>query len=129
MRLSKRSDYTTAKHRICKAVLVFTLLAFSTTAFTDALERRQAKRLHDRLAGIPPEESVLDDMEAALMAGNDFDAALIAMNNKAFYNITLKNFATPWSNRERTLFAPLNDYTATVIGMIRDIIWISLIIP
>jgi len=48
------------------------------------------------------------------------EAALIAMNNKAFYNITLKNFAAPWSNRERTLFTPLNDYTATVIGMVRD---------
>jgi len=54
------------------------------------------------------------------MAGNDMEAALIAMDNKAFYNITLKNFAAPWSNRERTLFTPLNDYTATVIGMVRD---------
>ncbi len=120
MRLSKQSDYTTSNHRIRRAIIVCILMLFSTTAFADALERRQAKRLHDRLAGIPPEESVLDDMEAALMAGNDLDAALIAMDNKAFYNITLKNFAAPWSNRERTLFAPLNDYTATVIGMIRD---------
>ncbi|MGB5716236.1 MAG: hypothetical protein WBN81_03980 [Gammaproteobacteria bacterium] len=120
MRLSKQPDYTTSNHPIRWAILVCTLIFTSTTAFADALERRQAKRLHDRLAGIPPEESVLDDMEAALMAGNGLDAALIAMDNKAFYNITLKNFATPWSNRERTLFAPLNDYTATVIGMIRD---------
>jgi len=120
MRLTKQSDYTTAGQRICKAMIVCTLLVFTATAFADALERRQAKRLHDRLAGIPPEESVLDDMEAALMAGNDVGAALIAMDNKAFYNITLKNFATPWSNRERTLFASLNDYTATVIGMVRD---------
>ena len=120
MRLTKQSDYTTAGQRICKAMIVCTLLVFTATAFADALERRQAKRLHDRLAGIPPEESVLDDMEAALMAGNNVGAALIAMDNKAFYNITLKNFATPWSNRERTLFAALNDYTATVIGMVRD---------
>jgi hypothetical protein len=42
------------------------------------------------------------------------------MENNAFYNVTLKNFATPWTNREQTMFAPLNDYTATVIGMIRD---------
>ena len=27
---------------------------------------------------------------------------------------------TPWTNREQTVFAPLNDYTATVIGMVRD---------
>jgi len=103
-----------------QAIIACTLLVFSTTVMADALERRQAKRLHDRLAGIPPGESVLDDMEAALMAGNDEDAALIAMDNKAFYNVTLKNFAAPWSNRDGTLFTPLNDYTATVIGMVRD---------
>ena len=34
--------------------------------------------------------------------------------------VTLKNFATPWTNRDQTVFAPLNDYTATVIGMVRD---------
>ena len=27
---------------------------------------------------------------------------------------------TPWTNRDQTVFAPLNDYTATVIGMVRD---------
>ena len=120
MRLRKQSDCTMTIMRRYQIIIVCTLLAFTTTAFADTLERRQAKRLHDRLAGIPPAESVLDDMEAALMAGNDMAAAHIAMDNKAFYNITLKNFAAPWSNRERTLFTPLNDYTATVIGMVRD---------
>jgi hypothetical protein len=42
------------------------------------------------------------------------------MDDSAFYNVTLKNFATPWTNRDQSVFAPLNDYTATVIGMIRD---------
>jgi hypothetical protein len=116
----KQSDRTTTIMRCYQVIIVCTLLVFSATVLADALERRQAKRLHDRLTGIPPEESVLGDMEAALMAGNDMEAALIAMDNKAFYNITLKNFAAPWSNRERTLFTPLNDYTATVIGMVRD---------
>jgi len=120
MRVLKQPDCTTTGLICFQLIIVCILLFFSSSAGADALERRQAKRLHDRLAGIPPEESVLDDMEAALMAGNDMGAARIAMANKAFYNITLKNFAAPWSNRERTLFAPLNDYTATVIGMIRD---------
>src|SRR5689334_17250089 len=26
----------------------------------------------------------------------------------------------PWTNRDQTVFAPLNDYVATVIGMVRD---------
>ena len=43
------------------------------------------------------------------------------MDNPSFYyDVTLKNFATPWTNRDQTVFAPLNDYTATVIGMVRD---------
>jgi hypothetical protein len=84
------------------------------------LERRQARRMHDRLAGIPPSETVLTDMETAIAGGNAFGAALLAMEDSAFYNVTLKNFVTPWTNEDQTVFAALNDYSATVIGMIRD---------
>ena len=103
-----------------QVIVIGILLLFSTSLLADALERRQAKRLHDRIAGIPPEASVLDDMEAELMAGNSIDAAMIAIEHEAFYNVTLKNFAAPWTNREQNVFTPLNDYTATVIGMVRD---------
>jgi hypothetical protein len=41
-------------------------------------------------------------------------------HSKYFYSVTLKNFASPWTNRDQSIFAPLNDYTATVIGMVRD---------
>ena len=34
--------------------------------------------------------------------------------------MTLKNFASPWTNRDQSVFVPLNDYSATVIGIIRD---------
>jgi len=47
-------------------------------------------------------------------------AAYIAMKDVNFYNVTLKNFAAPWTNRDRSVFVPLNDYIATVIGLIRD---------
>jgi len=76
--------------------------------------------MHDRLAGVPPTEAVLDAMEAEIANGNRTGAAEIAMQNDEFYNVTLKNFVTPWTNRDGDVFAPLNDYTATVIGMIRD---------
>jgi hypothetical protein len=96
------------------------LLAGATMATAGDLERRQAKRLHDRLAGVPPAETVLDAMEAAIAGGAAINAAMMAMDNSAFYNVTLKNFAAPWTNRDRSPFVPLNDYTATVIGMVRD---------
>ena len=52
--------------------------------------------------------------------GVALDAAYIAMDNPSFYNVTLKNFAAPWTNRDQSVFVPLNDYIATVVGMIRD---------
>ena len=83
--------------------------------------REQARRIHDRIAGVPPTAAVLDEMEALIADdGDPIAAAWRAMEEPAFYNVTLKNWVTPWTNEEQTVFAPLNDYTATVIGMIRD---------
>jgi hypothetical protein len=62
----------------------------------------------------------MEDAINPALPGNANSAADIAMNDVNFYNVTLKNFAAPWSNRGRSVFVPLNDYIATVIGMIRD---------
>ena len=96
------------------------LLLLASPAWSGPTERAQAKRIHDRIAGVPPSAAVLDQMEADIVAGRPLDAADKAMQNAAFYNVTLKNFVAPWTNRDQTVFAPLNDYTATVIGMVRD---------
>lgn len=99
--------------------LVSVLLAgLATTAA--AGPREQAKRMHDRLAGVPPTAAVLNQMEALIGTGDASGAADIAMQNPSFYKVTLKNFASPWTNREQSVFVPLNDYIATVIGMVRD---------
>jgi hypothetical protein len=82
--------------------------------------REQARRLHDRLAGVPPSDAVLTQMASDIAGGQTDAAAQLAMANKNFYNVTLKNFVAPWTNRDRSVFVPLNDYTATVIGMVRD---------
>jgi len=82
--------------------------------------REQARRIHDRLAGVPPTDAVLTQMAADIAGGQATAAAQLAMTNKNFYNVTLKNFVAPWTNRDQTVFVPLNDYTATVIGMVRD---------
>jgi hypothetical protein len=90
----------------------------ATPAAAGSLE--QARRLHDRLAGVPPSAEVLQEMQSLVAAGDAQGAAEIAMDNPNFYNVTLKNFAAPWTNRDQSVFVPLNDYIATVIGMIRD---------
>ena len=59
-------------------------------------------------------------MAAEIQASRAVHAALMATDAPSFYNVTLKNLVTPWTNRDQTVFAPLNDYTATVIGMVRD---------
>ncbi len=102
---------------------IFTLCLMTAILLTSVVQagsREQAKRLHDRLAGIPPTATILNEMETKISEGNIEDAARIAIENSAFYNVTLKNFVTPWTNEAQTVFAPLNDYTATVIGMVRD---------
>lgn len=92
----------------------------------EAGPREQAKRIHDRIAGVPPSALVLDEMASIIESGpgseaeNALTAAFVAMQHPDFYRTTLKNFATPWTNRDFNIFAPLNDYTATVIGIIRD---------
>jgi hypothetical protein len=118
MRLPKAGNR--AHRKVIGGISLLLFLLCATISTAGDLERRQAKRLHDRLAGIPPSNSVLDDMEADIVAGNALAAAQTAMDNSAFYNVTLKNFAAPWSNRDQSVFEPLNDYTATIIGMIRD---------
>ena len=97
------------------------LLITGQTVQADAQDRRQAKRIHDRLTGTPPSDIVLNAMETALISDSTGkSAAEIALQNPNFYNVTLKTFAAPWTNEEQSVFTPLNDYTATVIGMIRD---------
>jgi hypothetical protein len=59
-------------------------------------------------------------MATFIQGGDTASAANIALQAPQFYNTTLKNFAMPWTNRDQTVFAPLNDYVATFIGMVRD---------
>jgi len=104
-------------------VVLAALLSAVLIAPAHAGYRDQAKQLHDRLAGVPPTAAVLQQMEDAInpaLPGNANTAAYLAMDNVNFYNVTLKNFAAPWTNRDQSIFVPLNDYIATVIGMIRD---------
>ena len=114
-------------------VLLVTLVALGIASPAFAGSREQAQRIHERLAGAPASDAVLTTMENAITSGTATDpvcttngvtgaacAAYIAMEHEAFYSVTLKNFSAPWTNRDMSVFVPLNDYMATVIGMVRD---------
>ncbi|WP_231871945.1 MULTISPECIES: hypothetical protein [unclassified Oleiphilus] len=92
----------------------------SISVMTIAGDREQAKRLHERIAGVPPSASDLDYMATQIGSGNADLAAERALEHKSFYNVTLKNFAAPWTNEAMDNAVPLNDYTATVIGLVLE---------
>jgi hypothetical protein len=109
-------------------VLVTTAVLLSQPLWADAEDRRQAKRIHDRLTGVPASNATINAMETRLIsdptgktaAEYAIDTVLNPSTARYFYNVTLKNFSAPWTNEEQTVFTPLNDYTATVIGLVRD---------
>jgi hypothetical protein len=82
--------------------------------------REQAKRMFDRLTGVPPSQETLSQMEDLILSGNAEKAALAAMESPFFYNLGLKNWISSWTNVDGNARVPLNDFTATVIGAIRD---------
>ena len=107
------------------------LLVMQLATAAHAGPNEQAKRIYERIAGEPPTPAELTAMVNAITAtcgtggcpaGSPalVTAAQTATAAPGFYNVTLKNMVIPWTNRDQTVFAPLNDYAATVIGMVRD---------
>lgn len=103
----------------------------ASAGILDLTEREQAKRIHDRLTGVLPSKVMLDEMESVIVADAGgtglFDAAIVAIDGNGsvtatpfFYNVTVKNWASPWTNEADDVFVPLNDYSALVIGLVRD---------
>ena len=99
------------------AVCAGALALYGTSALGAAVTADQATRMYNRIAGIPPTATRARAMVAARTRSA---AALIATHDPKFYNDTVRNLAAPWTNRDQSVFVPLNDYTATVIGMVRD---------
>ena len=100
--------------------IVIAFFCTMSVSLSFAGPREQAKRIHDRLTGVPPTSAVVDSMAAKLSGGDGIGAAYEAMENPAFYNTTVRELATPWTNREQSVYVDLNDTIATVVGMIRD---------
>ena len=115
---TKRSQSSSVLAKLKLACITVPLILLCGAANAGSLE--QAKRMHDRLAGVPGSAAVIQQMATLIDQGDARAAAELAMNNTNFYDITIKNWVTPWTNEEFDVFAPLNDYTATVVGMVRD---------
>ena len=116
MASSEMNDGCDAR-RCARASALVGALLLGATAFAAGPNADQATRMYNRIAGTPPTAAVLAQMMAA---ADPVTAALIATQDPAFYNNTIRNLAAPWTNRDQSVFVPLNDYTATVVGMVRD---------
>ena len=79
-----------------------------------------ANLLHNRLVGVPAQGETLEKMIDLLADGDAQAAALVATEHPFFYDYKLRALFTPWSNREGSVSAPLNDMVNTMIGMVRD---------
>lgn len=106
------------RSRLTRVFCTAGIALLASTALAN--ERDQAHRMYSRLAATPPTADMLDTLESLISGGQPEQAARLATEQDGFYNVTLKNMVTPWTNEAGDVFAPLNDYTATVIGIVRD---------
>lgn len=83
--------------------------------------RDQARRLFSSLTGVSPTKAYLDTIEQHLVEQRYVEAGQkIIQDHPTFYSITLKNFVTPWTSQDGSNLAALNDFSATIIGIVRD---------
>jgi hypothetical protein len=111
-------EAATSRARLSTLICAGSLLLLTANlGVAQTLNKDQAKRMYDRIAGVTASDATLTSMVG-------MDATQAALNivtkDPAFYNNTIRNLAMPWTNRDQTVFAPLNDYVATVVGMVRD---------
>jgi len=107
--------------RAAAAGVVLMLTQLAAPAYAGPNE--QAKRIYERIAGVPPTATDVQYLQTNCISGGTLNlqcAAQYATSAPTFYSVTLKNWVMPWTNRNQTVFAPFNDYAATVIGMVRD---------
>src|SRR3569833_3709738 len=99
---------------LCALVLFSALSSQPAAAGT----LQQEVLLYTRITGVPPTAAILAQIQAA--NGNDTAVANIALARPEFYNVTLRNIFAAESNRDNSVFVPLNDYIVTAIGMVHD---------
>lgn len=106
---------TIAISSICKAAKASSLDTLAA--------QNQAKRLYERLTGVPPSPTQLIDLSNLLMEGKTEAAAFRAMDEKTtygFYKLILRNLFNPLSSRSARNDLDLNDFTATIAGLVKN---------
>lgn len=95
--------------------------ATSTTADISSA-RARALVLYTGITGVPVpiDDSRLLIMEPMVASGNEASAVKIATADANFYNIRVADMFRKMSTREENILAPLSDFVATGVGVVRD---------
>lgn len=85
-------------------------------------ERQRAQKLFQAITGVKVaiDDARLAQMEAQLKAGNPRAAAAVASADPLFLDVQIRDVAKIMSTREQTIRAPMSDFVATFIGVVRD---------
>ena len=97
------------------------LLIFSTMPAAGQIEL-ETKKLLERLSGtkVPADDPRLLQMLKETSGGNWTGAAAIATADPNFLNLTVKQMAQKMSTREESIQTQMNDFTALMMGAVRD---------
>lgn len=104
------------KPKVPTCLAIFALLGLPA----QASPRDTARTLYQRLAGVPPSASALQQTESLVAEKRFREAAALAMSNREFYSTTLRNWVAPWTTQSRSADVDFNDFIATAIGIVRD---------
>ncbi len=95
------------------------------TPQTTATITSQRERAQKLFQGITAVRIAIDDprliqMEAFITAGNERAAAKIATQDPLFLDVQIRDTARKMSTRDETVRAPMSDFVATFLGVVRD---------
>ncbi|CAN5477941.1 hypothetical protein BH10BDE1_BH10BDE1_24210 [soil metagenome] len=85
-------------------------------------ERLRARRLFEAITAVrtPIDDARVIQMEALLKAGNSRGAVQIATADPLFLDIQIRDLGKMMSTRDESHRAPMSDFVATLIGVVRD---------
>lgn len=95
------------------------------TPQTNAVITPQRERAQKLFQGITAVRIAIDDarlvqMEAFITAGNERAAAKIATQDPLFLDVQIRDTARKMSTRDESVRAPMSDFVATFLGVVRD---------
>lgn len=90
------------------------------TPITEA--RRQAHKMFQRLTRtkVQIDDPRVKQMETLISQNQTAEAAKVATSDPLFLDVGIRDWARVISSRDRDIRTPMNDFVATVIGVVRD---------